>query len=372
MGRLRRVSWDSPGIARRRRGRGFEYLAPDGSRLEDDEALERIRALVIPPAWTDVWICTEADGHLQAVGIDAAGRRQYLYHPRWRVRRDREKFRRMLDFARSLPRLRRQVERDLERDDLSRERVLACAVRLLDRGLFRVGSEEYAETNGSYGLATLGREHVTIRSDGTAVFDYTAKAGLRRVQEVRDADAIEVLAALKRRRGGDELLAYRNGRWCDVRSSDINDYVKAASGADFTAKDFRTWHATVLAAVAVAAAPPARSERARKRVVAAAVADVAEHLGNTPSVCRASYIDPRVFDRYMDGETIAPVLEGLDAMEAAPARLQRRVEAAVLELLDERPPVRARAAARAGAGRASRRATRTPARRARRPARSSA
>jgi DNA topoisomerase IB len=263
----------------------------------------------------------------------------------------------MLDFARALPRIRRQVGRDIRGDELSRERVLACAVRLLDRGLFRVGSEEYAEANGSYGLATLGRDHVTIRNDGTVVFDYTAKAGVRRVQEVEDAEAYDVLAALKRRRGGGaELLAYRNGAWCDVRSSDVNEYVKAASAADFTAKDFRTWHATVLAAVAVAAAAPARSERAKKRVVAGAIADVAQHLGNTPSVCRASYIDPRVFDRYMEGHTIARSLESLDAMESAPARLQRRVESAVLDMLDERPPARARTRT----GRPSRRASQAP------------
>jgi DNA topoisomerase IB len=362
------VSCASPGIARRRRGRGFEYLDERGRRVEDAELLERIRALVVPPAWTDVWICPDPDGHLQAVGTDAAGRRQYLYHPRWRARRDQQKFDRMLDFARALPRVRRVVRRDLAGDGLTRERVLACAVRLLDRGLFRVGSEEYAEVNGSYGLATLERQHVTVEPRHGLVFDYTAKGGVRRVQAVRDREAHAVIAELKRRRSRDRsLLAYANGRWKPVRSADVNDYLKDAAGEGFTAKDFRTWHATVLAAVALAAAPESGSETARKRTIAAVVADVAEHLGNTPAVCRASYIDPRVFDRYRAGATIARTLDGLDELEAAPAALQRRIELAVLELL-ENDELRAPAAARAGAARRDRRARRTPRRPGRRTA----
>jgi DNA topoisomerase IB len=336
MGRLRRVSCEIDGLSRRRRGRGFEYVDERGRRLSDEETLERIRALAIPPAWTDVWICPDADGHLQAVGTDAAGRRQYLYHPRWRARRDRQKFDRMLEFARALPRVRRVVARDLRGDELTRERVLACAVRLLDRGLFRIGSEEYAETNGSYGLATLERRHVRLGRGGELVFDYTAKGGARRIQAVSDPEAFAVIAELKRRRGPRTgLLAYRNGRWSDIRSSDVNDYLKEAAREEFTAKDFRTWHATVLAAVAVASAPAAASERARKRTIAAVVADVARHLGNTPAVCRASYIDPRVFDRYDEGATIASTVAGLDELETAAPELQRRVERAVLRLLDD-------------------------------------
>jgi DNA topoisomerase IB len=367
VGRLRRVSCSSPGIARRRRGRGFEYLDEHGRHIEDGETLERIRALVIPPAWTDVWICADPNGHLQAVGTDAAGRRQYLYHPRWRARRDQQKFDRMLDFARALPRVRRVVRRDLGDAELTRERVLACAVRLLDRGLFRVGSEEYAEENGSYGLATLERQHVSVEPRHRLVFDYAAKGGVRRVQAVRDREAHAVIAGLKQRRSRDRnLLAYRNGRWRQVRSSDVNDYLKAAAGDDFTAKDFRTWHATVLAAVAVAAAPAALSETARKRTIAAVVADVAEHLGNTPAVCRASYIDPRVFDRYRAGATIACTLDGLDELETAPAALQRRIELAVLQLLEDDGELTARAATRAGAARRGRRERRTPRRPGRR------
>ena len=336
MGRLRRVSCESDGISRRRRGRGFEYLDARGRRLADEDTLERIRALAIPPAWTDVWICPDPDGHLQAVGTDVAGRRQYLYHPRWRARRDRQKFDRMLAFARALPRVRRAVGRDLAEDELTRERVLACAVRLLDRGLFRIGSEQYAEANGSFVLATLERRHVTLGRRSELVFDYTAKGGARRIQAVADPEVYEVIAELKRRRTGDStLLAYRNGRWSGLRSDDVNDYLKAAAGSEFTAKDFRTWHATVLAAVAVAVAPEPRSEAARKRTIAAAVADVAEHLGNTPAVCRASYIDPRVFDRYAEGATIACSLRSLDGVESASPALQRRIERAVLALLED-------------------------------------
>src|SRR5262245_55581177 len=269
MGRLRRVSCESDGIARRGRGRGFEYRDARGRRITHDETLDRIRALVIPPAWTDVWICPDPDGHLQAVGTDDAGRRQYLYHPRWRARRDREKFERMLAFARALPRVRRTVERDLHGRGPSRERVLACAVRLLDLGLFRVGNDEYAETNGSFGLTTLERRHVTVGRGGELVFDYAAKGGARRVQAVVDRDVHDDVAELKRRRGrGRGLLAYRDGGWNELRSDDVNAYLKEAARGEFTAKDFRTWHATVLAAAALALAPAARSETARRRTIA--------------------------------------------------------------------------------------------------------
>jgi len=242
----------------------------------------------------------------------------------------------MLDFARSLPGMRERVERDLEdRDDLGRERVLACAVRLLDRGFFRIGSEDYAVTNETYGLATMRRDHVTVA--GTTVsFDYPAKHGKRRVQSVVDPEVAVVVQALKRRRsGGDELLAYKRARrWVDVKSADINAYVKEATGSDFSAKDFRTWGATVLAAVAVAVSgAAAETKTARKRAVARAVKEVAFYLGNTPAVARASYIDPRVFDRYQDGLTIAGVLEELGA-EPGDTAIQGPVEAAVIDLIE--------------------------------------
>lgn len=295
--------------------------------------MARIRTLAIPPAWRDVWICPDELGHLQATGVDNAGRKQYRYHPRWRLRRDRQKFDEMLDFARALPAMRRQVARDLAGGGLGRERVLACATRLLDRGFFRIGSEGYAEENGSYGLATMLREHVTLGDRNVLTFDYPAKGSLRRVQSVIDPDVHELIATLKRRRTGEELLAYRSGKgWIDIRSADINEYIKAATGGEFSAKDFRTWNATVLAAVSLSILGEQRPSRtARKRVVALAMKEVAYYLGNTPAVCRSSYVDPRVIDRFEAGVTIAL---GADALEADPTpRTQHAIERAVLDLL---------------------------------------
>jgi DNA topoisomerase I len=334
--RLRRSDITVPGLARRRRGRGFQYLDPDGETIIDEVVLARIAELAIPPAWTGVWICPYPGGHIQATGIDAAGRKQYLYHPRWRARRDQEKFDEMLRFGHGLPAMRERVEADLEDSDaLDQERVLACAVRLLDRGFFRIGSEDYAVTNETYGLATMRKEHVTLNGEMVS-FDYPAKSGKRRVQSVIDPEVAVVVAALKRRRGGgDELLAYKRGsRWVDVRSGDINAYIKEATGRDHSAKDFRTWGATVLAAVAVAVSGgAAETKTARKRVVSRAVEEVAHYLGNTPAVARASYIDPRVFDRYQDGLSIAGVLEEIGA-DPDDTAIQGPVEAAVLDLIE--------------------------------------
>jgi DNA topoisomerase I len=339
MVRTRRVDCSAPGIRRARRGRGFSYVGVDGEPVRDPELLARIRALVIPPAWRDVWICPIANGHLQAVGTDAAGRRQYLYHEAWRTRRDQEKFDHMLEFARVLPGLRERAAAHLGGEGLTRERVLACATRLLDRGFFRMGSEGYAEQNQTYGLATIEKRHVRLDGDVIA-FDYVTKGGKQRLQSVLDPEAHEVVAALLRRRGGGpELLAFRRGRaWVDVRSEDVNAYIKEQTGGDFTAKDFRTWTATVLAAVALASSfPVARSRMARTRAVRRAVEEVAQYLGNTPAVCRASYIDPRVFDRYRSGLTVAAALERLGEVDepGEPAH-QGAVEAAVLDLIEEK------------------------------------
>jgi DNA topoisomerase-1 len=339
MVRIRRVDCSGPGILRSRRGRGFAYVGMDGQPVRDPEALARIRALVIPPAWRDVWICPLPTGHLQAVGTDAAGRRQYRYHEAWRTRRDQEKFDHMLEFARALPGLREQAAAHLAEEGMTRERVLACATRLLDRGFFRIGSEGYAEQNQTYGLATIQKRHV--RLDGALItFDYATKGGQRRLQSVLDPEAREVVAALKRRRGGGpELLAYRRGRaWVDVRSEDINAYIKEQTGGDFSAKDYRTWSATVLAAVALASSfSVARSRTARVRAVSRAVKEVAHYLGNTPAVCRASYIDPRVFDRYRSGLTVAGALEQLGQVDepGEPAH-QGAVEVAVLDLIEDK------------------------------------
>ncbi|HEY2180301.1 MAG TPA: DNA topoisomerase IB [Solirubrobacteraceae bacterium] len=348
MPRLRRSSCSAPGIARRRRGRGHELVDPDGRTVDDPEVLERIAALAIPPAWREVWICMDPRGHLQATGIDAAGRKQYLYHEQWRAHRDRQKFDSMIAFGRALPRLRRRVARDLGRrpngpergvdDRLSRSRVLACAVRLLDVGFFRIGSDDYAERNESYGLTTMLRRHVSI--DGQElVFDFPAKSGQRRVQAITDADALRVVGELKRRRAGEQLLAYRDdGHWVELAAEEVNDYLKRYSGGEFTAKDFRTWNATVLAAVALAVdGEGAGTQAARERRVKHAVKTVAAYLGNTPAVCRASYVDPRVIDRYQAGVTIAPTLAALPAGEPdlANARTRTRIEAGVVELLDD-------------------------------------
>ena len=245
MARLRRVDCSGPGIRRRRRGKGFEYLDADGNRVDDPEVLERIRELVIPPAWEDVWICPYPMGHIQATGVDARGRKQYRYHDRWRERRDQEKFDSMVDFARALPRCASASAADLgDRRSMPRERVLAGAVRLLDRGFFRVGGEDYAVENETYGLATMHKRHVTLDGDMIALRLPGEERQAARA-DVVDDDVAEIVAALKRRRGGgDELLAYSEGRrWRDVKSADINAYVKEVTGGDFSAKDFRTWNA---------------------------------------------------------------------------------------------------------------------------------
>ncbi len=336
MTRLRRADCSGTGISRRRRGRGFEYLDEDGRRVEEPEVVERIRELAIPPAWEDVWICPYPNGHIQATGTDAAGRRQYLYHQRWRERRDQQKFNEMVEFARALPVMRRRVARHLRRDELDRTRVLACAVRLLDRGFFRVGGEEYAVENSSYGLATIRKQHVELEN-GELTFSYPAKGGQRRIHSVVDPRCHEVVTQLKRRRGGGpELLAYKQARrWHDVRSSDINDYVKEIGSESFSAKDFRTWNATVLAAAVLASADGgAETKTAREREIRRAIEVVAHYLGNTPAVCRASYIDPRVLDRYRAGVTIEAALPELDEDDVDIARLHGRVEEAVLDLLD--------------------------------------
>jgi len=329
--RLRRSDCAGEGIVRRRRGRGFSYLDADGERVEDPETLERIGELAIPPAWQEVWVCPDPLGHIQATGTDAAGRKQYLYHSRWQQRQAERKFETVRQFAAALPRLRRAVTADLRRRGMPRERALACAVRLLDFGFFRVGGETYAEENESYGLATVRREHVTV-SGGEAVFDFPAKSGRRRVQSIRDPAAIRAIEAMRRRRGGpDDLLAWREeGEWRDVHSDDVNAYIQARIGEDFSAKDFRTWHGTVLAAVELAGEPAPSSEAAAKRSIAAAVKRVAEALGNTPAVCRRSYIDPRVLDRFRDGERIRPAASANSKLSA---RRRAKIEREVLRLV---------------------------------------
>jgi DNA topoisomerase I len=346
--RLRRSDPSRPGYTRRRRGKGFTYHDLTGAAITDQAELERIRALVIPPAWRDVWICPDPRGHIQAVGIDAAGRRQYRYHDVWRMQRDAAKFDHVLEVGAQLPKMREVVAGHLEERGLTANRVMAAAVRLLDVGCFRIGGEEYASGDeATFGLATLRREHVALVR-GAVRFCYPAKGGVERMLDVRDDDVRTVVRALLGRESEQpELLAYRNGSgWCDVRSADINTYLREVSGVDISAKDFRTWNGTVLAAVVLAvdeleaAAKPARrrangrSGTARRRAVASAVREVAEYLGNTPAVAKASYVDPRVVDLFCDGTTIAAALTELGGAPEPEDRVaQHAVEAAVLEML---------------------------------------
>ncbi len=343
MPRLRRSDPGSPGLTRRRHGQGFQYLDAAGERISDPGTLARIKGLVIPPAWEDVWICPDERGHVQATGTDARGRRQYVYHGDWHLERARKKFDEMLDFARVLPVLRERIAEDLDKPPLSSQQVLAVTVRLLDRGFFRIGSEGYAAENGTYGLATMHKKHVKV-VDGAVEFDFPAKHGIQRVQHVVDPISAEVVGKLKRRRGGiEELLAYKErGKWLDIRSEHINAYLKDRSGLDVSAKDFRTWNATVLASIGLAVVGAAKpTQAAQKRVETRAVKEVAQYLGNTPAVARSSYIDPRVFDRYRDGLTVANALEdGIALLDGPPKPTDgpyaEGVEAAVLELIEGR------------------------------------
>lgn len=328
-GRLRRSDCATQGIARLGAGRGFTYRDADGERVEDEETLARVRELAVPPAWKEVWICLDPLGHLQATGIDAAGRKQYLYHERWQQRQAERKFEVVREFSAALPRLRRAVTADLRLQGMPRERALACAVRLLDLGFFRVGGEVYAEENESYGLATVRREHVTLKAN-EVIFDFPAKSGQRRIQSIRDPAARRAIELMRRRRSGPEdLLAWRDGReWRDVRSDEVNEYIQGKIGERFSAKDFRTWHGTVLAAVELAGEPEPHSEAQAKRSIRAAVERVADALGNTPAVCRRSYIDPRVIERFRDGETISPKASLGGRMSAsARNRIEREVRA---------------------------------------------
>lgn len=305
MPRLRRSDASGPGIRRLRAGTGFTYRDAEGNRVDDAELRERIRALAIPPAWTDVWICPYPNGHIQATGVDGAGRRQYLYHPTWRAQKDREKYDRMLALAESLPAARRSVTIGLRRGELDRDTVLAAAFRMLDTGSLRVGSERYAEAHGSFGLATLLCAHAKVSSDDVVRLHFPAKSGQEWESLIRDADLAAIVRRLKQRGGRARLLAWRDERgWHPLSAAEINDDVRRRTGGDFTAKDFRTLHGTVAAAVALAKLGPKPSASARKRAVASAVKDAAEVLGNTPSIARASYVDPRLIDRYDEGLTI--------------------------------------------------------------------
>ncbi|UFN46538.1 DNA topoisomerase IB [Nocardioides okcheonensis] len=329
MPRLRRTSPDQPGWTRRRVGKGFTYLDQHGEKL-DAEQVQRCKDLVIPPAWQDVWITPHPHGHLQAVGTDDAGRRQYLYHPQWRSSRDAAKFDRILGFGKALSKARERVLADIGSDGMTLERACAVAVRLLDLGYFRIGNDVYTDTNGSFGLTTMLKEHVS-RHQGGLRFCFVGKSGVEHCIDIDDPAAIDALDVMRRRRGGgDELLAWKDGTtWKDLSSSDVNDYIRTCFGIEATAKDFRTWHATVIAAAALAGSDePGATKASRKRAVASAMKEVSEFLGNTPTLARTSYVDPRVVEAYEHGRTIT-VRTTYDSADARQAALER----AVLKLL---------------------------------------
>jgi DNA topoisomerase-1 len=302
---LRHSSDREAGYTRRRHGRGWRYVDDRGRPVLDPRVIERIRALAIPPAWRDVWICRSSRGHLQATGVDAAGRKQYRYHPAWHEERGREKYERILSFAEKLPALRATTDRHLRRRRLDRDKALATAVQLLDRTLIRVGGEQYASANGTFGLATFRSRHLTI-DDDLIVLEFEGKGGAAQHAEIESARLARVLEEMDDLPGY-EVLKYRDGDGdvVDVRSEDVNAYIQEHMGEDFSAKDFRTWAATVAAAVALDEVGDVAGARRRQRAVAAVCRQAAELLGNTPAVVRANYIDPRVIDHFLDGRTIS-------------------------------------------------------------------
>lgn len=324
MARLRRADPTKPGWTRRRAGTGFTYLDADGHRLPAAER-RRCRALVIPPAWTDVWICPWPNGHLQAVGTDEAGRRQYLYHPLWRAMRDEAKHERVLEFGRALPAARLAVAADLRSGPgMPRERALATGFRMLDLGALRMGGEQYAVERGTVGVATIRRDHVATRQ-GTVRLAFPGKSGRNHHIVLSDQELTEsVHVLLRRRSGGPELLAYQHGgRWVDIGSADLNGYIREVTGMDASAKDFRTWHGAVHA---LSALTTAEADERPTRAVARAMREVSEHLGNTPAVARSAYVHPGLVEAFLQGRELPP--GPVDAGDVEP------FEQALLELLD--------------------------------------
>ena len=333
---LRYVSDERPGLRRLRAGRGFRLVTPDGRTVRDEETLRRVRSLAIPPAWSDVWICPSPDGHLQAVGRDARGRKQYRYHPKWRSTRDEQKYGRMIAFGRALPAMRKRVDKDLALPGLPRRKVLATVVRLLEATCIRVGNDEYARTNGSYGLTTLHDRHVRV--DGAELrFRFKGKSGVKHAIDLSEPRLAKIVRRC-RELPGQELFQYLDdtGAVKDVGSGDVNDYIREISGDDYTAKDFRTWAGTVLAALALDELRTFDSQAQAKRNIVRAIERVAERLGNTPSVCRKSYVHPEVLAAYLDGSTVAAWRREADRMLKRELSALRPEEAAVLALLERR------------------------------------
>jgi DNA topoisomerase I len=336
---LRWVTDAQPGLRRVRVGRGFKYLQPSGAPLRDAAVLGRIRSLAIPPAWKDVWICPDPRGHIQATGRDAKGRKQYRYHPRWREVRDETKYGRLLEFGCALPQIRARVERDLTRRGLPREKVLATVLRLLEKTLIRVGNEEYARANRSFGLTTLNSRHVKV-SGRRIHFRFRGKSGKVHEFGIQDGDLSRIVRRCQEL-PGQELFQYvdERGRRRTVDSGDVNAYLREVSGRDFTAKDFRTWAGTVRASFALAALPPPSSQRHGKQSVKDAICEVARRLGNTPAICRKSYVHPAVVDSYLEGALEPRLHARVRSPRLAPAlRALRPSEAGLLRLLSAWKP----------------------------------
>ena len=332
---LRYVTDTGPGIRRRRAGKGWTYTGTDGRRISDADRIAWINRLAIPPAWTDVWICPIKRGHIQATGRDAKGRKVYRYHPRWRTVRDEAKYGRLVEFARALPRIRRRTQRDLRRRGMPREKVLALVVRLLEETLIRVGNDEYARENRSFGLSTLRNRHVDVRGE-SITFSFRGKSGKEHEIGLRDRRLARLIRQCQEI-PGQELFQYYDddGTRVDVTSGDVNDYLREISGDDFTAKDFRTWAGTVAAAMALQEFLEIDDDAGRKKAVVSAIEAVAEQLGNTPTVCRACYVHPEVIERYLDG-TMVDALSRRARGVGRGSHALRAEEAAVLGLLQAR------------------------------------
>jgi len=333
---LRYVTDAEPGVTRRRAGRGWMFHGADGRRITDKKRIAWFKRLAIPPAWTDVWICPDRRGHLQATGRDARGRKVYRYHPRWREARDELKYDRLLAFARALPKIRDRVERDLRRDGLPREKVLAAVIALLERTRIRVGNEEYARENRSFGLTTLRDRHATVRG-GRLTFAFRGKSGREHAVEVADRRLARIVARCQDL-PGQQLFQYvdDDGQRQAIASDDVNDYLREVSGQDFTAKDFRTWAGTVIAAMALQEFAEFDTEAEAKKNIVRAIEAVAEKLGNTPAVSRASYVHPRIIDAYLEGDLLRQTREDADRALTERIGELRPEEAAVLALLRQR------------------------------------
>ncbi len=332
---LRYVSDKTPGILRRGAGKGWTYIGPDGQRIRDAEALTRIRKLVIPPAWTDVWICPSDNGHIQVTARDAKGRKQYRYHPRYRTVRDETKFGRMLEFSELLPAIRERLERDLQLSGLPRAKVLATVVWLLEKTFIRIGNDEYARENRSYGLTTMRSRHVEV-SGSRLQFEFRGKSGVRHSVSITDRRIARIVQHCQSL-PGEELFQYLDdeGKRQSVDSGDINEYVREIAGREVTAKDFRTWAGTMLAAAALRELGPADSERKAKANIVVAVDQVAARLGNTRAVCRKYYVHPAIIDAYLQGSVVPAPTQPEDPKRERPSAAIRREEAAVLELIEK-------------------------------------